>query len=482
MSFANSYEDAPTFADETELSVTAVNILRQNAILLDALSLRGMRAFQSAGLPSKLNHWPRVNPLRIWWGSFQYRTGLTTATFAFTFASIAAGTLKIYLNGTLRDSVALANGNMTRTITISGLGFTDQQVVEVEVQIAFSVAPTSEGGSYLCTDAYVSPYSAVATGLYGAWPGVPTFGSLSAANLNQLSNASDWLMHRLSVIPLPLFQSYIAVQSRSSPQTYPLWWGSVARVNGNDKLSISVGYISHNQSEVLKLYVNGVLAATSPTLTGNGSSGIFTLEYDMSALTANTMYPIRIDNVITTGNPSSYQQPRMSRWSIRDIRAVPLSAYAYATPPAESATLESLTFSALQSRLNAIATMLSAIKTRIDACPQLFDYARMYRRRYVFSDAFDTGWTDFQVPSTARAGTLLVVRGKAVQIGYGPITVKSMPDKAAIEYENATETELIAGERVDSQTVSLDSFDGLYAGMPYMLRGTDVRYAAEILR
>lgn len=81
----NIFEDAPFFVDGVEFSGTDGNVLRNNAIFLDALTQQPISSF-THGIYAEGQWFMGRNITtfampRAWWGAFQYRTGVNTAIY-----------------------------------------------------------------------------------------------------------------------------------------------------------------------------------------------------------------------------------------------------------------------------------------------------------------------------------------------------------------------------------------------------------------
>ncbi len=458
-----------------------IESLAQNALLLDGLSYRGR---------APAHHETRVlndnggNPAPIGRWSFQYRTGLTTATFVIGYnqgVEARSATLQISFNGSSVLSTTLLTSTNTYTVTLTGLGYSDYQFVDVVITVQTgSGTPAEWDGTniFRLYDAYVSPVVSI----LGSWPGVPTFGAISTANLAQLASAIDWLMQWLTVAtpPVLMTQQYRGLASWAT--TDYIWQGGIAKSNGCDRLMIGVGHITRtNVSEHLEIFINDVLVVTGPTWTA-GDAGDYNFDIDISSYSDGVLFALRIMFVCVTGAPDNvgWLESRLIISTIHTQRAT----YTPATPPTASTIRESITFGTLQSRLNAIGTIVGDVYTRMAAATDVFNRNRMFR----WMPAVDDGQRAYfalshlYIPGTWRNGDALWVRGKNLKIAYGPRQVKADADNAYI-VSWAYEEDLISGsDEVQDVLVYLDSFPGLVPGMAYHVLGEDVRAVLTQLR
>jgi len=472
----------PTFYDSVGMILSAADLraIRRNAAIVDGLSYRQMPCFDSsAGLDTyTVGYYPSSPPFRIWNGYFRFRSGMTTLTIEGSATPAGSETIKVFLNGSGTAAATITpTSSFTQNITISGLGYTDGQIVQVELQVQGSASTAT--ARYVIYDIYASPIS-FAT----AWPGVPTFsGTYSALKLNQLSNAAQWLFDRMAATPIVpnLMMRYALGSFGTLPNLRPLWYGSVGRYFSNDIFRLFGVYTNVTDvAQKLYVYINGSLASTL----GPFGPGTATISIPVALThTLGTRVEASVwEETITPGAvQAAWKQSRFSltyRYSQADG-----SGYPYATMPADFSPAVNISAATLDSRLNALATVLNNTKTRIDNTPNIWNRARAVRRWFGKNGEDTQGDFDARArPFFARQGYRLVVKGKGVSIGFGPITVPSDPQKGP-QYDAHTygKTEsVIDGDKVDTKTVYLDSIDGLVPGTTYQLVG-DVQYAEELL-
>jgi len=475
--------DVPTFYDGVNMieSAPALRALRRNAALVDGLSYRQMPCFDSsAGLDTYTpGYYPASGPFRDWNGYFRFRSGMTTLTIEGSADLQDTEVIKVYLNGSGTSSLSIVPADpFSEDITISGLGYTDGQIVQIELKVENTGSSTA-AGRYVIYDIYASPISYATP-----WPGVPTFSSTySALKLNQLSNAAIWLFNRMAATPIVpnLVMRYALGSFGTSPNLRPLWYGSVGRYYSNDILRIYGEFTNVTDvAQRLKVYLGGSLAYTS----SNYGPGTWPISIAI-ALTHTLGERIEAsvwEETVTPGAVSAAW--KQSRFSLLVRRSeADGSGYPYATMPSDFTAATNIGATTLNGRLNALATVLSNAKARIDARPEIWGRARAVRRWFGKNGEDTQGNFDARARvGLIRQGYRLVVKGKGVSIAFGPITVPSDPQKGP-QYDTHTygkTTSVIDGDKADTRTIYLDSIEGLVPGTLYVLTG-DVQYAEELL-
>lgn len=478
----------PSFVNNVglPLSATYLNALRTAAIQLDAWSYRHMPAFDSsAGLDTKTpGYYPSAPPFRIWRGYFKWRTGMTTLTIIGRTASAPAGaTLKTYVNDNPVAADTIASplpSTFTRTISISS-GYTDGQIVAVELKIEGSGTTTAM--EVVILDIYADPivYSS-------SWPGTPTFaGTYDSGRLNQLINACTWLYERMNTTPMvPNRAQAYALGPFADPAArtyeghYPLYYGSIQRSYTDSYVRIIGTFTNVTSTSIrYRVYLGGSLAFTSSTY----GPGTYTI-YEKIALsnTVGTRTELSIfAEVIDAGPNNPPSAPwRQSRWSPLLIREEASTSYPYATPPTAFAQ-GSLSVATLNSRLNAISTMLANTKTRIDADTHVWGRARAVRRWYGLNEV-TSGNLDKRAPIIfERRGDRVIVAGKGVTIGFGAFQLPSDPSKVADDYTFSQTAEAVPADKVQTKTIWLDSIPSLEYGLAYYIQGEGALYAEELM-
>ena len=485
MASLKNYIDAPLFYDGTELSASLLNILDDNSEALKNASVIPQPAFD---IHRALNVQSGKD---TWRGGFQYRIGLTTATFIIYSKQVTgqgATDMVIYFNDVEVDRYSSAIGGVNvggfiaRNITITGRGYTNFEIVTVRVS---PEGTSAEKGVQFVMDAWTDPLSGIVD--VGIWDGVPSFGTVDATKLNQLSNAQDYLGNRLASIPMPLSMGYIQWMGTNNP-LYPYFRYFTARAtNGNNRLKTNVYYICRQTSASIVLDVGGVLTTSGPyTL---GQTVLVQFDFDMIAagLSWNVDYFSRIAEVTHIEAPSDLDNNGGKTHSRLDNGPIRMGAISYGlpVPTTESVIGESITINTLQARLNTLAGYASTVYSRMAANPRVFDRATMSRSRYGVNQAQNEYWETVFVPSIYRQGDILWVKGQGLKIAYGPVTIEKKSDSKPNDvwgYKFLYEEELLDGDKITQSYFYLDQFKGLYPGMRYFIIGKDVIYAAEHLR
>jgi hypothetical protein len=490
MANLKSYIDAPLFFDDTELSASLLNIIRNNSEAIKNSVLIPQPIFDiNRVLQTQNNH-------LIWRGGFQYRTGLTTATFVIyskqvsgqgehdiviTFDGVEVDRYDARIGGTG------VGGFSGRNLAINSRGYTDFQIITVQVH----VIPVAGGGDDDATkgvqyvhDAYVHPLSNISI---GSWPGLPTFGTIDATKLNQVANASDYLANRLSVVPMPLSMGYVQWMGTNNPK-YPNFRYFMARAtNGNSRIKTNVWYQCRQTQAYIRMNVGGVVFTKGPYTLGQNVLIQFDEDLIAAGLSWNVDYFSYLQELTTIEAPSDLDNNGGRTASRIDNGPIYMGANSYSvtTVRPENLMRESLTYGTVQTRLNNIKDDLATSYATINANPRVFDRATMARSRYGINAEQNEYWATTFVPSIYRQGDLLWVKGQGLKIAYGSVTIKHKTDEkpnGIREYEFQFEEELLDGDKITQSYFYLDQFEGLYPGMRYYIIGKDIIYAAEHLR
>lgn len=486
MGLFDLYQNSPTFAEETDVHVTdGMEILRENGRILSMLAQRGRDVTQ--GLTENRVELVNENPLRFAGMGFQYRTGMTTLAFVVDVTSVGVSItprFRVYVNGTMRiDSVISATGVQTFSVaTVAAWGLTDGQVAEVDIQIHDPSAPSPtlnesgrSWGRYYLIDAYVTPVAATLT---DPWPGVPTFTTGPAtASMAQLGRAYDWMAARMALVPDPVWMRPGGVPGLYWPTTYHLWSGGTVARGEYDRLRVELAYqIVTNGSERIRLLINGTEVQTSPTYAAP-TWGVLDWTISLTGYGAST--PLRLElQSIVTGESS-----RPSRFTVHGI-SLERSAPTFVATPTAIASEESMAWSTARTRLTTYASAVSGVKAQIDAFPDRWDRARLFRRTYAYNDgAAQYLQFRYQAVQRRRVGSRLLVRGSGIRIGWGPFVIepnREQDGEPTLKW--AYEETITAADKVETREIALSGLPGLDVGSSYALIGWDLRYAAEFLR
>ena len=491
MGLLAAIEDSPAFSTGVPLSAADLEVLRQNLLALDGVSYLPAPAFEwRYGIA--LEDFGR-NPSPFWHGAFRFLTNMTTLYCYVNNSGLTSGDkLRITFTGdtiTSTSDTTLTAGAQTITKTISALGFADGEVVALDVYLynASRAASSVTWGTTRLDSLVLAPVE-----VSDAYPGVPTFGAISAANLNQLSNAVDWLTRTVGLHHRPRFQTVTRQLGPFGPrpdgrtgQANVRWNGSVRRTAQHAKVvaSCTLLVLDGQYTETVVLKVDGTTRDTYnvPSTAGEYE---FTLDYTIATAADGISYIEILYTRTSTEAIKGVVYNRLTIWDVRMDRTTEPSALVIAEMPART----SGTFTALQTWLNSLCTACTDIKARLDANPDIWARQYPYRRRnglpindeQVYYAPSRISW------SPGRIGEALIVRGKAIEIGYGPIVLPDQPDSNEAIPRHYTVSyvlteSLVSGDQIDTVVHYLDSFPGLPPGASFAVLGVEARYAAERL-
>jgi hypothetical protein len=449
--------------------------LRDAAIDLDGWSYRKQAAFDgnSNGYVSHA-----AGDFRVWWGPLRWQTGMTALWLDGFASGWGSATLKVYLNNnpTAAATITLATSWSTN-ISISS-GYSDGDIILIEVRTSGNTTKTSR---YLVQEVFGTPITVASS-----YPGVPTFASTyDAARFNQMIDACQNLYDRIAAVPIPPTMGHFWVSGTHKVETATLYAGSVLKAQSQDRLVIRGSSNIFNDAEHLKVYLDGVLAYTGSTWT-LGTNNVIDIAITLSGSVSNRVY-VQIDEVVTNAatNAALFASGQMelnSRFTFHTIRAEATTSYPAAAPPTAFVADVAISAATLNSRLNAISTMLSAVNTRLNTATWLWNRAYAVRRRFAIDDAQNSKLAGVFTHSFQRFGDRLIVSGKNVSIGWGGRVIKPQDDAwRDYTYEYAQTKNVISGDKVDTVEVFLEECEGLYVGQQYAVTGVDVYDAAEYL-
>jgi hypothetical protein len=455
----------PAFVSDVNLPLSAADLdmLRDAAIALDGLSFRRMNMCTSNvnQRDNEASSWHAASDFRQSWWGLRLRTGMTTLTIEGT----TAVRLDFYINGTF-NSFQAASAPFSKAITLGA--FTDGDILLLEIKTNGNTTRTAKTVIY---DVYVGPIV-----VSSSYAGTPSFaGTYSAALLNQLRTDAQNLYDRINAVPIAPLVANIMTQATHKAETLEMFAGSVGRYETSEALRFVGQIYCQNTAEHLELFYGGSLAYTSPTYTV-GQSAAFSTPITLTH-TLGTRAEV-IVNAVVTSTPALNPPQNFSVYSFTTMRSES-GFYPVAAPPTAFTAEESITATTLNTRLNAIAAMLSTVKTRLDTRTDLWNRARACRRVPAIDDTQVTRNMKRHGCLFQRQGDVLVVRGKGVKIGYGAITVTPPGENEAINYSKFTfayEQSVGSGDtdKITTETVYLDSLPGLYPGMLYYVYGGPV--------
>lgn len=489
MGLLKGIEENPDFVDDTFLSAALLNELQRNIEIADAASRYGRVAFCSwYGEPVENNS---TNPVKVFTGGFAYVTGATTLTIVTASTGIQSGDqLRVIRGGTPENGFAdgaindftLANGEQTHTVTISGAGYVEDRVVEVRMFLRnASAGDEYDWGNVEIRDAYIGPID------LAGWVAPSTITTISESALDALSNACTYVIRRIGQRVEPLFQAIIRRQGPFTGQTTARWRGSIVKSAEHPtiKALVAIQQKAAGTTETLRMRVNGAVVASQALPTSPREAG-YILTYDASAVPNGTRLWIEVDVVKTApAEEGVLSAPDTSRWSLYRVwseaavgsisLSQPLAARSNKTfGPAGAPTT-------LLHWLNELVTAVNAIKARIDANPEVYGRQTLYTARYAHDD---DQWKWFELweiaSSMQRVGMALLLRGKGIEVCWGPGTFKEEFNEIGAQVvENFRKETAIDADAVETQRVFLDNLPGLPPTAPFNVRGIDLFYAGE---
>jgi hypothetical protein len=482
----HAWESPPTFYSNVDMILGEgdLDILTQNAILLDAMSFRAPEVMSSsAGKDTgTVNAYsPLISTEVIWRGSFLMQAGMTDVDIEGWAQKGASEDFQLFLNGVGISTNPVPNGG-TFALNIDISALAPGTVGQVVLQRSGALTgPQALAAKYVVYDAFAYPAPTIAL----SWGGVPSFsGTYSAALLNQLGVAQAYVAARLNAIPyLPFLAAYYVHGSSVTGDVYPLWWGAVERANGSNILNIRIIYMNFgNVAEFYRVKVNGSTVHTSSTF-GVGDTDDSYLSIDVSAFSASVRLETVIETVVTTGpvdGPSGNRNSRYHLWAVRMSNSAPATAAA----PTEFTAGEDTSDGTNNTRLNALCTMVNGAKARLDANPRIFNRIRLVRQIYGRnSEQYSTfAQANTYVQRTPRRGARLFVYGKAVKVGWGAISTKAdRTVTTAYTVDFAHSEALTDGDAYQTKIVYMDGLPFLRRGQTLTVYGEDAVLSQEYL-
>ena len=467
----------PLFRTDELLSAAKLNMMRDAALAQSEASRLGGVAFcGSYGNPPQNDG---TNPNIIWRGGFTMVAGATNLAVIVSSNITGTNRLRVHRAGStvVTTTHSLTATTQTFDIDISGAGYSNGQIILVEIDL-YDSGQGPEDVPWGTID--VLEVSLNTIDISTSWPGVPTFGDITAANLNQLANAIDYLTLRMGTRYDPLFQGVVRRFGPFFLQSDVQLRGSVRRSPGHGTL-IATGYVQREYAgatESISLLVSGSTVATYSVPAAVGQHE-WTFTHTLTQAT-DTVIPVIVQYNRTNPDEDGGGLQNINRWSVNEIYTSS-DTTAPATLVAQVAR-QRPSFSSLQSWLNSLASIVSATYTRIEANYPAWKRQIAYRARYGRLDQqiwFEPGGLAMR---WRRAGDAIAIRGRGVSIGVGGAEFERTNEVGFYEFRNTRSTSIIPGDATQSVLWFLDNAPGLPSGAPYNLRGTDLFYAAERLK
>lgn len=462
----SAYTTPSIFYDDTELSSTALKIIQDNILILDSIAERGFNGMRIKNLDTGVggsNH-------AIWYGSFQKRSGMTTAYLRMYLTPVFGETLRILFNDVEVYNATMPSGDTTLSFDITG--YANNVVVRVDI---FAVKAGLQSGSfYGMVDAYCTP-----VGYSTAWSSPATFGSLTTVNLNTFVNAQRHIAERLvyPYVPLTVVSRWLGGYWSTGKITKLGTWRLIKTKN-KTRLRVGMNVASrHNRSTQIDITINGV-SVDSFTF-GAWEYNSYTRDIDITAYADDTYMRIEVIETILLG-PGEWRGAVNTKY---DFRAVGTYNGNYTTPTIGNVftMLEDLTFSQLQTRLNTVGSALTTIYNKFTSMSLLLDRVQMFGRRPVADFAQEEFFKLGYHATRVRQGEVLVVSGKNLSIYYGLDTTDwDKVDNMEFSYEY--QTALIDNSTVQTKVYYLDEFPALFHGQQYYIVGDRLDFAAEYFK
>ncbi len=459
------FTPSPIFTDNIGqlLSHEDLEIIRSNVGYAEMLSYRMMPGFPSSGgVDTGTPEWYRGSgTFTIWFGSVRFRTGMTTLAVQGTSANTGSMTFKVYVNNALVASVA-PGATWQTTWTISG--FADGEVFEVQVRAVFSAGVAPANAKYVVTAVYGTPIDFPFT-----WGGVPTFTTAwTAAKLNQLCDAAEWVYNRASAVPIRPDLAILYGLGPFQGLNLPMYYGSIGRWFSNSEFWFA-GQILNDSSPglYLEVYFDGVKVYTSV----NCPVGVTNLYFNISLAAYAVGQQIEVKIFLNNTIPAAQSAWSYCRATFNAMRSQVDTSAVYTNitaTPVEDVTTSPATLAAY---LNDLSATVLAAHDRIVNTPAVFNRVWGVRRWFSRANNFDDIAQFRGRPRFIRTGHRLTVRGRGVSIGWGPISVPPSDRNIFETYKFLHEQAITDNDHDETKDVYLDSLPGLEYGVPYYLLG-----------
>lgn len=495
MGILKSADDSPTFTTGDPLSPSALNVLRDNLVALDEATRLGGYAF--TGLYGQHPEENAVQHWVIWRGGFVFVAGMTTLRIVtWTAGTVGGAVLRVYrgdsgannaLPATYND-VALSAGTQVHTITISDAGYTAGQAVRVQIELRHASPPA--GASYTAATVDVVLVETLPVALAG-WPGVPTFsgpGDITAANLNQLSAATDWLIARCGLRYDPLFILNIRrigpfrlADGTVDPNVR--WYGGLRRTTLHTTLVCRGRALRFwaGATEEIQLWISGAHVGTFSIPAGLGEHP-WEIQTSLAGYSVDQVLALQLRYVRTA--PSQDDTP-INRWTVNEVLALPPTGGAATLAP-WAVRQAGVSAASLVSWLTAARTLAQACYDRINANTGFWGVQRAFTARPASGEENFRKFEAWGVPATwRRAGEALVGRGRGLTIGYGSgyfDDSKGLTDIGAYPFTNLKTFQFLDGDNVETGQLFLDTVPGLPAGSSFNVRGEEAYILMERLK
>lgn len=480
----HTIDDTADLAIHRYPSAALFRAIRGNLLALDAATRIGRNAYCGGfGHPQE---YVNLNPYRESWGAFRALPSLTTLTWVTrTTGLLGPQSMRVYLDGTLATTRPLTNGLQTHTLGLGGYAI--NRAIEVQFDVIRTDQPEgdllpNQFGMVEIEDAFASPVA-----LPDPWPGTPTFTTVYDPLLTrQLADAIDWLIRLVGRRTDPLFQALVRWNGPYTGQAAVdmRWYGSVQPQPAAPTVrAMGTVWVQAPATEQIRLWVNGTVVQTFAVPTAPGMYA-----YQLSATLAQpagSHVPVAVDYIRTAGPPLVRGAEPINRWAVWRVWTEGAQGlYPIPSIPAPAARTPT---SSWRDALNAASAAAAAIKSRIDANPDLWTRQRLFRRRYAYDGYQDRVFEPGNIAvSQSRVGEAVLVRGQNDRIEWGP---HQFDEIAANQNEvglyplaGPLRQAICQRDQVVSELAYLSNLPGLYPTSFFAVRGETLAYAGEVWR
>lgn len=477
----SAYVTPPVFDDYVDQLISAADleILRSNVALAEGSSIRWSEAFSSSGgletgFAPRYYNTSSGDVCIAWDGYLMVKAGMTTLGVEGRTESMGICVFSLWIDGVNKQSWTPGTSSFTRTQSLSG--YAVGQVIRIQIKVQNTSGNLSETGLIFIKDIYGYPLTVPTT-----YPGVPTFtGQFDAANLNQLSNASAWVINRSALVPRPpLLSTKYSLGSIGANDLRPIHHCTIGHYYSQQHAKFDLR-VDDNflPSAHLLIVKEGVTVWDSGVLPQGSST--FSIWVSMADITIGNRCEFSVWAQHTTAAPRTVYH--FNEVSITHMTGVPNDSAVFTTPTTTPAADTTMTATSLNAYLNNLCSIVTASKARIDAQPNFYNRVRAQRRYVGRANGKDDELAQKRNPPRFwRFGDALVVNGKKVSLAYGGATVP-INDRgpAFFDYKWNNEDQIIQDDHVATQVLWLDTVNGVEKGDAYFLSG-EVRWAEESL-
>jgi hypothetical protein len=319
-----------------------------------------------------------------------------------------------------------------------------------------------------------------------ATPGPTTPVTLNTSKLNDLSNKLDWLVDRMSIVPMnpqPCYKMVMCAryENNGGPATLELYYTKINTGNATH-LRIYITYFCYHTSTRLRINVNGYIQPyTISQDTSYPTNGV--IELPLSTFVnpstgnppaANSDLFVRIDQDFDNGTSTRADRVILSGVEVYKATETAITSVTTFTPLANSG------YDTIIPSLNTYISIANAAEALINANTNVWNKAEIFRASFAVDDFQLDFFEEEYQHRKVRVGDVLWVRGRNIKLGYGTTAYKPISgDEVDIDITYDYEHTLTSND-LETKIFSLNQFEGLFPGVEYFLRG-DVVYAAEFL-